>query len=107
MLPGRALAPPAQARLGRLRREPRPEALSTLEAASLVLRHVEAGPQAVDALNAALDRLNGALGGQPGDASNRGAPDRDATDRGAEGWRERRKPWPRQSHRNRGRSAAG
>ena len=101
------LNPTDPARFGRLRREPRPEALSTLEAASLVLRHVEAGPQAVDALNAALDRLIAACGGQPGDASDRGAPDRDATDRGAGGWRERRKPWPRQSHRYRGRSAAG
>jgi DTW domain-containing protein YfiP len=49
--------PPAPARLGRLRREPRPEALSTLEAAALVLRHLEAGPNAADALLAALDRL--------------------------------------------------
>ena len=49
--------PPAPARLGRLRREPRREALSTLEAAALVLRHLEAGPAAADALLAALDRL--------------------------------------------------
>jgi tRNA-uridine aminocarboxypropyltransferase len=49
--------PPAPARLGRLRREPRREALSTLEAAALVLRHLEAGPSAADALLAALDRL--------------------------------------------------
>ena len=49
--------PPAPARLGRLRREPRSEALSTLEAAALVLRHLEAGPNAADALIAALDRL--------------------------------------------------
>jgi DTW domain-containing protein YfiP len=49
--------PPAPARLGRLRREPRREALSTLEAAALVLRHLEPGPSAADALLAALDRL--------------------------------------------------
>src|SRR6266403_677160 len=51
------LNPPRPARLGRLRREPRREALSTLEAAALVLRHAEAGPDAADALLAALDRL--------------------------------------------------
>jgi len=51
------LNPPHPARLGRLRREPRREALSTLEAAALVLRHIEAGPDAADALLAALDRL--------------------------------------------------
>jgi DTW domain-containing protein YfiP len=49
--------PPSPARLGRLRREPRREALSTIEAAALVLRHLEAGPNAADALSAALDRL--------------------------------------------------
>ena len=49
--------PPAPARIGRLRREPRREALSTLEAAALVLRRLEAGPAAADALMAALDRL--------------------------------------------------
>jgi DTW domain-containing protein YfiP len=49
--------PPHPARIGRLRREPRREALSTLEAAALVLRHLEAGPNAADALLATLDRL--------------------------------------------------
>jgi len=96
------LNPAVPARFGRLRREPRREALSTLEAASLVLRHVEAGPEAADALNAALDRLIAACGEQP-----RGDADREAIDRGAGGRRERRKPWPRQAHRYRGRSAAG
>jgi len=51
------LNPPRPARLGRLRREPRREALSTLEAAALVLRNLEAGPAAAEALLAALDRL--------------------------------------------------
>src|SRR6266852_9521996 len=51
------LNPPLPARLGRLRREPRRDALSTLEAAALVLRHLEAAPSAAEALLAALDRL--------------------------------------------------
>jgi DTW domain-containing protein YfiP len=51
------LDPPAPARLGRVRREPRREALSTLEAAALVLRRLEPGPAAADALLAALDGL--------------------------------------------------
>jgi hypothetical protein len=51
------LDPPSPARLGRLRREPRREALSTLEAAALVLRRLEPGPAAADALLEALDRL--------------------------------------------------
>ncbi len=63
------LNPPGPARLGRLRREPRQEALSTLEAASLVLRHTEPGPEAADALLAALDRLIAACGGQSAAAS--------------------------------------
>ncbi|MGE0257976.1 MAG: DTW domain-containing protein [Alphaproteobacteria bacterium] len=58
------LNPPSPARLGRLRREPRREALSTLEAVSLVLRHTETGPQASDALSAVLDRLLAASGGR-------------------------------------------
>ncbi len=51
------LNPPFPARLGRLRREPRRDALSTLEAVALVLRRLEAGPEAAEALLAALDRL--------------------------------------------------
>ena len=51
------LDPPLPARFGRLRREPRREALSTIEATALALRHLEAGPQAADALTTALDRL--------------------------------------------------
>jgi tRNA-uridine aminocarboxypropyltransferase len=51
------LNPPLPARLGRLRREPRREALSTIEAAALVLRQLERDPAASDALIAALDRL--------------------------------------------------
>jgi DTW domain-containing protein YfiP len=51
------LDPPRPARLGRLRREPRPEALSTIEAAALALRHLEATQAAADALDAALDGM--------------------------------------------------
>jgi DTW domain-containing protein YfiP len=51
------LDPPLPARLGRLRREPRREALSTIEAAALALRHLEPGQQAADALIAALDGM--------------------------------------------------
>jgi hypothetical protein len=51
------LDPPRPARLGRLRREPRREALSTIEAAALALRHLEPGPEAADALIAALDLM--------------------------------------------------
>ncbi|HTZ36013.1 MAG TPA: tRNA-uridine aminocarboxypropyltransferase [Stellaceae bacterium] len=58
------LDPPRPARLGRLRREPRPEALSTLEAVALALRHLEPGPQAADALATALGRMLAAAGGR-------------------------------------------
>ena len=51
------LDPPLPARLGKFRREPRREALSTIEATALALRHIEAGPQAADALTAALDGM--------------------------------------------------
>jgi DTW domain-containing protein YfiP len=51
------LDPPHPARLGQLRREPRRDALSTIEAAALTLRHLEARPEASDALLAALDGL--------------------------------------------------
>jgi DTW domain-containing protein YfiP len=51
------LDPPRPARLGHLRREPRREALSTIEAAALTLRHLEASPAAADALDAALGRM--------------------------------------------------
>jgi len=51
------LNPSRPARLGRLRREPRREALSTIEATALALRHLEPGPGPADALLAALDEL--------------------------------------------------
>jgi DTW domain-containing protein len=55
------LDPPRPARLGRLRREPRRDALSTVEAAALALRHLEHSPDAADALVAALDRMIAAV----------------------------------------------
>ena len=51
------LDPPLPARLGELRREPRREALSTIEAAALALRHLEPDMQPADALLAALDEM--------------------------------------------------
>jgi DTW domain-containing protein YfiP len=55
------LDPPRPARLGRLRREPRRDALSTIEAAALALRHLETGPETADALIAALERMMAAV----------------------------------------------
>jgi DTW domain-containing protein YfiP len=52
------LNPRLRSRFGRIRREPRGEALSTLEAAALLLRHLdEAGPEIEAALLGALGRL--------------------------------------------------
>lgn len=51
------LDPPRPARFARLRREPRREALSTVEAAAMVLRHIESGPEAANALDAALGHM--------------------------------------------------
>jgi DTW domain-containing protein YfiP len=56
------LNPRQKAHYGRVRREPRPEALSTLEAAALALKHLEARPEIERALLDRLDRLiNAAL----------------------------------------------
>jgi DTW domain-containing protein len=51
------LNPQQPSRFGRIRREPRREALSTLEAAALLLRHLEGRPEFEAALLGALDRL--------------------------------------------------
>ena len=64
------LNPPRPARLGKLRREPRREALSTLEAAALALRHLESGPEAADALLAALGQIIAAARPTPGQPAN-------------------------------------
>ncbi len=54
------LNPPQKSRFGAIRREPRREALSTLEAAALLLKHVDPrGPEIETALLRALDRLIG------------------------------------------------
>jgi DTW domain-containing protein YfiP len=51
------LDPPAAAHYGRVRREPRREALSTLEAAALALKHLEGRPEIERVLLDRLDRL--------------------------------------------------
>ena len=56
------LNPQQPSRYGRVRREPRREALSTLEAAALLLKHLDGGTEAEAALLAALDQV---LAGQP------------------------------------------
>jgi DTW domain-containing protein len=50
------LNPRHQSRFGRIRREPRPEGLSTIEAAALLLKHFD-GPEVEAALLKALDAL--------------------------------------------------
>src|SRR5215472_7475003 len=50
------LNPRHKSRYGRVRREPRREALSTLEAVALLLKHLGGGPEAA-AMLGALDRL--------------------------------------------------
>jgi len=65
------LNPQHQSRYCRIRREPRREALSTLEATALLLRHLDGGPEVAAALLGALDRLLAEvsppahLGGEP------------------------------------------
>jgi DTW domain-containing protein YfiP len=51
------LNPQHKSRYGRIRREPRREALSTIEAAALLLKHLDGGPEIEAALLGALDRL--------------------------------------------------
>jgi DTW domain-containing protein YfiP len=51
------LNPPQPSRYGRIRREPRREALSTLEAVAVLLKFLEGGSEAETALFGALDRL--------------------------------------------------
>jgi hypothetical protein len=51
------LNPGHRSRFRRLRREPRREALSTLEAAALLLKHLDGGPEIEGALLNRLDRL--------------------------------------------------
>jgi DTW domain-containing protein len=51
------LNPQNKSRYGRIRREPRREALSTLEAVALLLKHLEGGPQIEARLLGALDSL--------------------------------------------------
>ena len=51
------LNPPRKSRYGRIRREPRREALSTIEAVGLLMKHLDGGPEAEAGLLGALDRL--------------------------------------------------
>jgi DTW domain-containing protein YfiP len=51
------LDPQRPSHYNRVRREPRREALSTIEAAALLLRHIEGQPEIEAALNGALDHL--------------------------------------------------
>ena len=52
-----ALAPPAPSRYGAIRKEPRGEGLSTLEAAALLLTHLESKPEIATRLEAALESV--------------------------------------------------
>jgi DTW domain-containing protein len=51
------LNPHHKSRYGRIRREPRREALSTLEAVALLLKHLDGGPEIEATLLGALDQL--------------------------------------------------
>ena len=51
------LNPRHKSRYGRIRREPRREALSTIEAVALLLKHLDAGPEIAARLLGSLDRL--------------------------------------------------
>jgi DTW domain-containing protein YfiP len=51
------LNPHRKSRYGRIRREPRREALSTIEAVALLLKHLDGGPEIEAALLGVLDRL--------------------------------------------------
>ena len=51
------LNPPRKSRYGRIRREPRREALSTIEAVGLLMKHLDGGPEIEATLLSALDRL--------------------------------------------------
>ena len=51
------LNPPRKSRYGRVRREPRREALSTIEAVGLLMKHLDGGPETEARLLWALDRL--------------------------------------------------
>jgi len=51
------LAPPRPSRYGRLRREPRRDALSTIEAAAMLVARLEGRPQIEEAVAASFERL--------------------------------------------------
>jgi tRNA-uridine aminocarboxypropyltransferase len=89
------LNPPQPAQLGALRREPRRDALSTVEAAALALRHIEPNLAAADGLTAALEAmLQMASGdGETVDVSSpQGIPPESSPSRPA--YRSSRRGWP-------------
>ena len=51
------LGPKHPSRYGKLRKEPRRDGLSTIEAASLLLAKLEKRPEIAEALNASFDRM--------------------------------------------------
>ena len=51
------LGPSQPSRYGKLRREPRSDGLSTIEAAALVLAHLEKRPDIANSLNASFARM--------------------------------------------------
>jgi DTW domain-containing protein len=51
------LGPKAPSRYGRLRREPRPDGLSTIEAAAMLISHLEHRPEVETRLSASFERL--------------------------------------------------
>jgi hypothetical protein len=51
------LGPSRPSRYGKLRREPRRDGLSTIEAAAMVLSHLEGRPDIADTLNASFTRM--------------------------------------------------
>ena len=51
------LAPKRPSRYGKLRREPRSDGLSTIEAAAMLLSRLESNPDIEGALNASFERL--------------------------------------------------
>jgi DTW domain-containing protein YfiP len=59
------LNPRHKSRYGRIRREPRREALSTLEAVALLLKHLDGGPEVEAWLLGALDRMIAEVSASP------------------------------------------
>jgi DTW domain-containing protein YfiP len=78
------LAPPAPSRYGALRREPRRDGLSTIEATGMLLSRLERKPEIESALSATFDRLLARYRAMPREAMPAGPRKRD--------WRRRARP---------------